>query len=110
MMKKGKDVDFLAEKRTELAEKRTEMAHERTMMANLRTATTLILFGIAFLGFSEERFDFFFVSGVLAIFLGVVILVFAIASGARHSREISRLKGFFGGIVRHSEPSEPGKK
>jgi len=91
---------LLAEQRTHLAQKRTELAHERTVMANVRTATTLILFGIAFFGLSKERGDFFYFSGIVSIILGVFFAFFALERALKHSREINKIKGFFGHLLK----------
>ena len=97
---------LLSEKRTHLSEKRTELAHERTIMANIRTATTVTLFGIAFFGFSESKWDFFYSAGIVAVILGVFFLFYAIERAAKHSREIGKIKGFFENIIkpRHGKP------
>jgi len=94
-MAKKKERNILAEKRTELAEARTDMAHKRTVMADLRTCSTAILFGLAFLGFSETRGDFFFISGIIAIIMGIVFLMAAIHSLFKHSKRIKEIKEFF---------------
>ncbi|MFH1064977.1 MAG: DUF202 domain-containing protein [Nanoarchaeota archaeon] len=89
------DIKLMAEKRTHLAEKRTELAHERTVLAYLRTAATIILFGIAFIGLSGARGDFFFYAGRTAVAMGVLFLIAAAISGLRHSHEISLIRTFF---------------
>ncbi|MBU2638646.1 MAG: DUF202 domain-containing protein [Nanoarchaeota archaeon] len=92
MAKRG---DLLAEKRTHLAEIRTELAYKRTRSADLRTSLTMILFGVAFIGFSQLRWDFFFIAGLLAVGFGCLFLIIAAVGWAKHSREIKRIKVFF---------------
>ncbi len=87
--------NLLAQKRTYLAEKRTELAHERTLMAYVRTATTLILFGVGFLGFSGLKMVFFFYAGWSAICAGFLFIGIAIVRGIKHFRELGKIKKFF---------------
>lgn len=104
-IKKLSEEELRDEKRTRLAEIRTELAHERTMMSDLRTSSTVILFGIAFIGFSKVNWDFFFNAGIIAIALGIIFFLSAVQRGWKHSREIkniqnlfSRIKGGYTGI------------
>ncbi|MBD3310181.1 hypothetical protein GF351_03100 [Candidatus Woesearchaeota archaeon] len=96
----AKKSEILAEKRTQLAEVRTELAYKRTMSADMRTTATLVLFGIAFIGFSEFSWDFFFTAGVAAIILGVIYLVSALRVGLKHSRKIRIIKDVFNKILK----------
>jgi len=91
-----------AEERTKLAEKRTELAHERTVLAYIRTGTTVILFGIGFLGFSQIRGDFFYYSGIISVVIGTVFLIFSINRGIEHLREIKRIKSVLGRVFKRS--------
>lgn len=100
----------MSEKRTRLAEKRTELAYERTVLAYIRTGATAVLFGVAFLGFSEVRHDFFFYAGIFAVVLGVIFILLAVRSSIRHLDEINRIKSFFGGIIHKVGKGDSGKK
>ncbi len=86
---------ILADKRTQLAEIRTELAYRRTISADLRTTATMVLFGVAFLGFAEEKGSFFMISGAIAILVGIVFLLGALNSWMLHSKQISLIKVFF---------------
>ncbi|MBU1111877.1 MAG: DUF202 domain-containing protein [archaeon] len=79
-------------KLTHLAQKRTELAQERTILAYIRAAATVTLFGIAFFGLSVKRWDFFFFSGLFAVFVGVIFLVVAAFRWIKHSREIGEIE------------------
>ena len=96
----SKQTELLAEKRTHLAEKRTELARERTWMAYIRTGTTVILFGLAFIGFSKENM-FLFYSGVGAIIVGFIMIINAMQRTVRHTHEIEKIKSFFGRLIRY---------
>lgn len=82
------------DKQTELAQKRTEMAYERTVLAYLRTSATIILFGIAFLGFTKEK-GFLFYAGIVSIVIGVSLGIIALDRTFKHSREIKLIKYYF---------------
>ena len=94
-----KTMELLSEKRTHLAEKRTELSYERTVLAYIRTAATIIMFGVAFLGLSENKGDMLFYSGLIAITLGVLFLVVAMISGTKHLKEIRNISFFFKHLV-----------
>lgn len=85
--------------RIHLAHKRTEMAHERTLLAYMRTSTTFILFGIAFIGFSQDKGDFFKWAGIVAILTGMVFLKVAVFSGLKHSKDLKKIKKFIDDVV-----------
>ena len=97
-MPKRTRTELLAEERTELAAKRTELAHERTFLAYMRTATTLILFGMAFLGFSRN-YDWLFYAGWASIISGVGFLIIAVVRSQKHSNEIGRVTRFIKRII-----------
>lgn len=88
--------DLLAEKRTELAEKRTELAQERTIAAYVRTAVTVFLFGVAFMGLSKEHGDFFFYASIGSLVIGTLFGVQAALRSFKHSKELNKIKEFFG--------------
>ncbi len=98
----AKKRDLLAEKRTELAEARTDLAHKRTVMADLRTLATTILFGLAFLGFSKVKGDFFYIAGIIAVAMGVFFLMGAVHSLIKHSKRIKEIKEFFDELIRYN--------
>ncbi|MFH2028489.1 MAG: DUF202 domain-containing protein [Nanoarchaeota archaeon] len=91
----GKKSELLAEQRTHLAQIRTELAYKRTINADLRTSATMILFGIAFIGFSKDRWDFFFISGICAIIVGIIFIVTGAKEWVKHSNRIQDAKEFF---------------
>ena len=93
---------LLSEKRTHLSEKRTELAHERTLMGYVRTATTLTLFGIAFLGLSKIRLDFFWWTGRIAILIGLGFIILAIFRAIKHWNEIKNIRTFFEHLLHHN--------
>jgi uncharacterized membrane protein YidH (DUF202 family) len=96
MAKKIKEIPReLPDKNTELSEKRTEMAYERTVLAYLRTSATIILFGVAFLGFAETRSEFLFYAGIVSISVGVFFGFIAFHRGLVHLKEINRIKEYF---------------
>lgn len=101
MVDKDKYHDLLAEKRTHLAEKRTELAYERTVMSYLRTAATIILFGIAFIGFSKAKYDFFYDAGWTALIAGILFTMIAIVRGIKHSNEIRKIQNFFENVIEY---------
>ena len=92
--------ELLAEKRTHLAEKRTELAQERTMMSFIRTGTTVVLFGIAFFGFSDKN-QFFIYAGVRAIAAGIIMIGIAIHKSIKHTMDIHNIREFFGKMIKH---------
>ncbi|MBD3313269.1 DUF202 domain-containing protein [Candidatus Woesearchaeota archaeon] len=85
------DEESKEERRNRLAEKRTELAHERTIMAYLRTATTIILFGIAFFGLSEYKWDFFYFAGWMSIAVGTIFIIVSFERGMTHFNEIRKI-------------------
>lgn len=91
----AKRSDLLAEKRTHLAEIRTRLAYRRNMSADLRTSATLMLFGIAFIGFSEQRWDFFFNSGITAVSVGIIYMIAALRILIETSKKIRSVVNFF---------------
>jgi uncharacterized membrane protein YidH (DUF202 family) len=91
---------LLSEKRTHLAEKRTQLAFERSVMAYIRTATTLILFGIAFFGLSKAKGDFFYAAGIAAIIIGATFALVAMERALTHSKEIKKIEAFFAKIIK----------
>ncbi len=95
----SEEYDFIAEKNARLSEKRTELAYERTVLAYIRTAATVILFGVAFFGLSDVKWDFFFYSGVIAVSVGILLLIAAIISGVKHMHELMKIKSFFARLV-----------
>ena len=87
----------MAEKRDEianLAHKRTELAHERTLLSYFRTSATLLLFGVAFLGFREKS-PFYLYGGWVAIVLGILFIIVAIHRALHHQREIRKIERIF---------------
>ncbi len=108
--------ELLSEKRTELAQIRTELAYERTTMSDFRTSLTAILFGIAFLGFAKERWDFLYTSGVLAIILGIIFLLSAFQRGRKHAQELKNVQEilsripFIGRLTRLKEKNSSWEK
>ncbi len=84
--------DELSKRRTELAEMRTDLARRRTTMSDLRTSSNAILFGLAFIGFSETRWDFFFIVGLAALGLGLVFISTTIRSTLKHSKKFKKIE------------------
>jgi len=102
MVKKAmvsKKLELMYEKLTHLAEKRTELAQERTINAYVRTAATVILFGMAFVGFSGEQGAFFLYGGWIAIFVGFGFIVQSIKQSVKHSKDLARIKRFFARLI-----------
>ncbi len=73
-----------ADKRTELAQERTDLAHERTKLARqrtkqayIRTSLSLILAGLAFLGFHIHQWWFLFV-GTVSLACGIAMLCYSL--------------------------------
>ena len=78
------------DEQTLLAHKRTELAHERTTLAYIRTAASLILFGIAFIGFEGQSRLFLYV-GFTSLAFGFIFLFVAILSYRKHNKEIGNI-------------------
>ncbi len=70
------------------------------MSADLRTASTTFLFGIAFLGFSEITWDFFFISGIISMAVGLLYLAAAFSILMEHSQKINVIKEIFDKLLR----------
>ncbi len=81
----------------ELAHIRTDLSRERTVLSYIRTATSLILFGIAFIGF-QKQYHWFIYVGWASVLFGVLCLAVSVHRAMIHRKRHRWLKSLFGRI------------
>jgi len=80
-----------------LAHIRTDLSRERTVLSYIRTSTSLILFGIAFIGFQEQDLWFIYV-GWGSVLFGFLCLLVSVERAMVHRKRHRWLKSLFGRI------------
>ena len=74
-----------------LAYKRTQLARDRTILAMIRTSISLMLPGIAFIGFAEKS-EIFYPIGIASIIVGIFFLILTIRFYIKHTKGLSILE------------------
>tara|TARA_B100000029_G_scaffold399762_1_gene398541 strand:+ start:526 stop:768 length:243 start_codon:yes stop_codon:yes gene_type:complete len=74
--------------KTKLALKRTQLARDRTILAMIRTSISLMLPGIAFIGFADKS-KIFYPIGIASIITGIFFLILTIRFYIKHNNGLS---------------------
>jgi uncharacterized membrane protein YidH (DUF202 family) len=74
--------------KNKLALKRTQLARDRTILAMIRTSISLMLPGIAFIGFADKS-KIFYPIGITSIITGIFFLILTIRFYIKHNNGLS---------------------
>ena len=74
--------------KNKLALKRTQLARDRTILAMIRTSISLMLPGIAFIGFADKS-EIFYPIGIASIITGIFFLILTIRFFIKHNNGLS---------------------